>query len=459
MKIQKIEGKEERHIIIGMIVSDQFLARISSKYEKEMFKSRWSNLVAEWCIKFFERYHKAPNKEIEKLYSRWAEKSKEKDAIALVGNFLSGLSKSYKSYRREIQVDTLVDQAADHFNKVKLLKLRDEIEEQIDNGEIHKAKILVDSFAHIDMGESEVINPFQDAEIHKQVYLAKSKPFFRYGGAIGDFFGDQLKPENFIAFEGADKSNKSFWLQDVCHRGAMNRVKTAFFGIGDMSKNQTIQRYQARLARRPLKRGRYKYPVQLDKRNWEYSKVKRKTLHCKKDITYKEIEEARERFVRHHIRSKIDYFKMLCSSNLGLSDIKSQLQMWKDKEGWEPQIIAIDYADLLDAPKNRRSKVEEVDENWRQMRFMALERHCLMLTATQVRRSGYNHRWIGINDTGDSKTKLAHVTGMIGINYDENEWKTQRRRLSWIRIREITKRNSVHVAGCLAIANPCILSV
>jgi hypothetical protein len=458
MKFQRIEGKEERSILIGMIVSDQFLNWIAGKYEKEMLKSRWSNLVADWCIKHYQKFHKAPQAGIEQVYEKWSQKTKEKEVVDLIGSFLGSLSKSYKSYSKDIAVDTLIDQAADYFNKVKILKLRDELESAIDDGEVSKAKDLVSAFTHFEVSETEVIDPFQDSEVHKQTYNARAKPLLTYGGEIGKFFGDQFARENFLAFEGEEKAGKSFWLQDVCHRGAQARLRTAFFGIGDMSKTQTMQRYQARLCRRPNKKTKYKYPIELEFVDWETSRIRRKTLRTEKPLTFREIEHAREKFVRHHIRSDERYFKMLCQPNLSLIGIKGWLRKWFDQTGWKPDIIAIDYADLLDPPHGKHNKVEEVDENWRQMRFMALEHNCLMLTATQVRRSGYGRKWLSINDTADSKTKVAHVTGFIGINYNEPEWNTQRRRLNWIRIREITKRSHVHVAGCYAIANPCILS-
>ncbi len=67
MKIEKRSGSKERLILIGMIVDITVLGRISSKWQRGMFKSRWANIIAKWCISFYHKYEDVPMNQIESL--------------------------------------------------------------------------------------------------------------------------------------------------------------------------------------------------------------------------------------------------------------------------------------------------------------------------------------------------------------------------------------------------------
>ena len=60
----------------------------------------------------------------------------------------------------------------------------------------------------------------------------------------------------------------------------------------------------------------------------------------------------------------------------------------------------------------------------------------------------------------DDRRKIDSVTGMIGINQSEAEKKRGIMRLNWIALRdgEFHSGKCVHVAGCMALANPAIKS-
>ena len=87
MKIQKKNNNIERQILIGMIVDQIVLGRISAKWQRGMFKSKWANIIAKWCLKFYAEYEDAPLNQIENLFEAWAEKTKDKESINLLINF------------------------------------------------------------------------------------------------------------------------------------------------------------------------------------------------------------------------------------------------------------------------------------------------------------------------------------------------------------------------------------
>ena len=79
MKIDKKNNNQERRILIGMIVDSVVLGRISSKYQQQMFKSKWANIISKWCLKYYQKYKKAPMKHIESLFENWSTQTKDKN--------------------------------------------------------------------------------------------------------------------------------------------------------------------------------------------------------------------------------------------------------------------------------------------------------------------------------------------------------------------------------------------
>jgi hypothetical protein len=56
MKIQKKNNNDERLILIAMIVDETVLGRIAAKWQKGMFNSKWANIIAKWCLKYYTKY-------------------------------------------------------------------------------------------------------------------------------------------------------------------------------------------------------------------------------------------------------------------------------------------------------------------------------------------------------------------------------------------------------------------
>src|SRR5262245_29418585 len=69
MLIEKYDGRQERSVLIAMIVDDKTLGWVSSKWRKEKgsdgpFLSRWSNVVGRFCVRYYHKYGRAPRRNI-----------------------------------------------------------------------------------------------------------------------------------------------------------------------------------------------------------------------------------------------------------------------------------------------------------------------------------------------------------------------------------------------------------
>ncbi len=461
MRIEQKSGNDERRILIAMIVDDIVLGRISVKYENRMFNSKWANLVSSWCIKYYNKYQEAPLKEIEDLYELWAVKSKDKHTINLVEKLLYSLSDEYEELKEESNSDYLIDLAGKYFNRIKIQRLMESVQENIDDGDTTKATEEITSYNQIEMGVGEAIDILQDTEAIKEAFAEEGESLIIYPGALGEFFKNALERDAFIGFEGPDKVGKSFWLIDIAFRGMLQRKRVAFFEAGDQSKNQVMRRLMIRVCKRPLYPAIVDYPISIGFDEDDETEVEWEEYVFKGKLSWQKAKKLCKQLMKRKIKSKESYFRLSChpNSTLSVKGIHSILEGWI-RDDWIPDIIVIDYADILDMSHHGLEGRDLIDETWKRLRSLSQIYHCLVVTATQSDTAAYSAHIITKKHFSGDKRKNAHVTGMIGLNQTPEEKEIGVIRLNWVILREgvFVETKCIYVAGCLSIANPAVRS-
>lgn len=467
MRVEKRDGSKERRILIGMIVDTVLLGRIAAKWEKEgLFKSRWANTVAGWCVKFYNRYERAPGKSIQGIFESWAEDRGDRDTVEIIERFLDSLSNEYKQLAKESNTDYLADLAAEYFNDVRLLKLAELVQADLEEGKRDQALNRVHRFGKIEMGVGAGVNVMTDPNAIQAAFEDNREPLVVYRGALGNFFGDVFARDSFISFMGPEKRGKSFWLADVAWQGMLQRRKVAFFAVGDMSQNQMMRRFMVRAARRPLKATKpgkpIRYPKFIEHVPGELTaNVDFEEREFKKSLNWRDAWKAAQDIMTNKVKSKESLLRLSChpSSTLTVHGMLSILQGW-ERESWVPDLIIIDYADILAPPPGMQDSRDRIDATWSQLRGVSQQYHNCVVTATQSDAASYKQETMDQSNFSNDKRKMAHVTAMIGLNQTPAEKENQTMRLNFVVLREddfITSK-CVYVANCLAIGNPAVLS-
>jgi hypothetical protein len=463
MRIEKRSGSDERRILTGMIVNRYVLAKVAAQWNHNLFASRWANLVGGWAVDFLRRYDKAPGKAIEGLFNQWAEGHDDKDTIQLVERFLEGLSGEYEAQAEEINPEYVTDLAGRHFDRISASRLIDNVQGHLDSNDVDKASQAIEGHRRIALGLGEGIDVFQDTEALREAFGEDRKSLITYPGALGEFFSNHLERDALISFMAPEKRGKTFWLIDMAWRAVLQRHKTAFFQVGDLSQNQILRRLAIRAARRPLWPGKIHKPLSIEHEEGENGQATVTTERRRFDsfLSWQKAHKEMKRLSKARIKSKKSYLKLSVhpNSSLSVEALEGILQRW-ELEDWVPDVVVIDYADILAPPSYIKETREKINEVWKQLRSLSQKFHCLVLTATQSDAASYESDILKRKHFSEDKRKLAHVNGMIGINQSEDEKDEGIYRLNWVALREgdYSEKKCVHVAGCLAIGNPAICS-
>lgn len=476
MKIsERVKGATVRRILTGMIVNDRALSRIATTWTRDKFAAPWANLIGGWCVEYWKKYNRAPRKSIEALFGRWAEKNRDEASVKIVEKLLTHISNEYDYKSKSVHPDELVDRANAYFKEIRSERLIKSLEGDLEANDFEKfdQRLLAFQSRPDVMADSEDEDIFSNEDIvYSSFDNLEYMRLVRYPGALDKFFYNMLERGRFLAIQGAEKSGKSYWLEDIGIRGLQRRRRVGFFAIGDMTKLQMRWRMFERIALHPMWSNsggwpcKIKVPVRLVKPDYKAGeklpRVKYKTLTFKRPLDGSKSWKACQDIMSDWTRSKHSYFKMAWYPNFtaSMSTVVDKIKMWQDQD-FSPDIIILDYADLL-APTagKQRTEREDTDINWKMMRAISQTNNCLFVTATQAKATAYKKRTQDRSDVGIDKRKQAHVDGMFAINFTDEEKELGVVRLNWLQKRHgfFTSKRQVYVGQCLSLAHPSVIS-
>ena len=115
----------ERRIVIGLIVSTDYLHRIRPIWKPEYIISGTAKTISSWCIDFYDKYKTAPGKEIESIYSKKMRRA-DRDDREDMEEILSGMSDEYERADK-FNVEYLYDQTVEYFDEGRLKDFLEDI--------------------------------------------------------------------------------------------------------------------------------------------------------------------------------------------------------------------------------------------------------------------------------------------------------------------------------------------
>lgn len=179
----------------------------------------------------------------------------------------------------------------------------------------------------------------------------------------------------------------------------------------------------------------------------------------KQGISYQAAKDAVDKRVRGGFANKLR-LSVHSNSSMTVQGLRVELAEWYRKDNWVPDVVIIDYADILAPPMGVADTRDQINATWKQLRRMSQELCCLVVTATQADTASYDVQTVSMKNFSEDKRKNAHVTGTVGINQTAAEADIDVTRLNWVNVRDgdMKANQCVHVAGCRALSRMAVHS-
>lgn len=477
------ESSIVRSVLCAMITDDDFLSSIVQKKDQMtfLFANELSETLFRWCEKFYNEYGTAPKAHIRELYDEHVRTKKgNKTTLELIEKLLLDID---SNVTEDFNSKFLLSEA-EKLGKITDLKaLQLELEEAVDKADLKRAEELLREMELCKTNdEVPLIRPFHDKEAVEKVFAKSYEPLFHMGGAFGDLVDMALCRDNLLAIIGPEKRGKSWILMEFVMKALMARCNVAVFQVGDMTDSQYLKRIYTWMAQKPMKihdnNRERTVPVldcllsqrcecilndgadnkhivvdldtnkHVEKPHPEYKpcikcamkgrrfpgSVWKKIVKEKSEMTQEDVNKWRKIF---QWRTKGRDFRMCTypNSTINVTQISRILKQWK-KEGYVPDVVVIDYADILAPEDPKKQPRDQQDDRWKALRRLSQEFNLLCITATQANRDSYTTEDVGNENVSDDKRKLSHSTGVLGLHQTPEEKVMGILRIGWLMLRD-----------------------
>jgi replicative DNA helicase len=482
---RKIDDRVEEKILTGLIVSTAFCRNIISILPISTFTSPHIRRVASWCFEYYKRYESAPFKEIQDFVDN-ERKNLDKEEKELIEIFLDRIAEEYDD-GQSINSEYLKDITIEYIRKRNLTEKAARIDALLENNNLDEAEKEIETYNRVYVETSGWENPFAPESIREYFKIKRNKEddLFRFPGAIGNMVGT-FQRNWLAAYLAPVKRGKTFWLIETAVRATIERKKVAIFSL-EMNKQRIRDRVYKRIISANDESKEFIFPCFdcLKNQDGSCNKVSRtndvalyneegKKPKFSKDMKYSNCVECRgtRDYIPGYWFSSIKRNKMRLretekalttfdqtfgrslqiksypANSANLQRIKSDLDVLENAHDFIPDVIVIDYADILAPEDSRITGRERLDETWKALKNLSDSRHCLVVTASQANRASFKKKFVTQTDIAEDIRKLAHVDIMMSLNQTRFEKKA-----SIMRVNLIAERDGAfdEYASCLVL--------
>ena len=455
MRRQAVNNTIEDKILTGMIISTKFCRDINRLYKKEYLLTSYAQIIARWCLDYYRKYREAPIKKIQDIYH--LEKSKLKEAdTEIISAFLSKLSDQLEQ-EESFNAEYIFDKAKEYFKKRSLSITVTNVQSLLELNKINSAEKEIQKYRELAAESSGWINPLLEQEVKKyfQDEQDKSHVLFQMPDQVGKMIGSFERGWLFSVF-GPVKRGKSFWLQEIAIQAILENQKTLFISL-EMGTHRVKRRIYKRLTAFGEKDegNTFIYPcfdcvknqnntceknqrdnkISLlnelgEKPGYDDKMAYRPCIKCRgtKDfeVTNWFTSIERDKMKIRNTSKKIRGIQRLIGDNFrlqsypafsaNLSQILGDIEELEYIENFIPDVIVIDYPDILAPEDSHVIGRERIDETWKTLKNIAETRHCLVVVASQTNRGSFDKKNVVQTDAAEDIRKLAHVDAAIALN-------------------------------------------
>lgn len=491
LKRKRVSDLTELKIVTAAIYDDDFFLEFQSLYTPGLLSDIKYDKIINWILSYQEIYDKVPGSHIHDLFVReWERDDISDEEAKLIERVLKKTEKEQdKGYQREF----LIEKAREIFQKRALESLTKSIEAS----DIPSALEQIEQFS-VPEKEITFILPLETPEKFREAIEKKSLPLIRLKGALGEMMNPYLTRDSFVSFLAPEKRGKSWILFELTLKAIQCRNNVALFCVGDMSEDQTLRRLGQMLTQRPVHEhelGRECLTPVIDckknqdntcssihrtnkrmlldetdeKPEWfDAPKDYRPCQYCKRkgkvfpeetwfksevleSILDGSVVEEKIKKLKSRIHGRQFRLSTHPNSTLTVSDMNRILKKWK-REGFVPDVLVIDYADILAQESGGREFRHGENDKWKALRKLSQVWKCCLMTATQADAASYNTEDLSLSNFSEDKRKYSHATAFFGINETTEDKKAKTQRISTLLLREgdFDVHKQVRVLQCRA---------
>jgi hypothetical protein len=475
----KIDTLIEEKILTGMIVSDSFCRDIIPFVEpKGIIETPYIETGIRWCQEYYLKYKKAPSGHITDIYEIEKENLKEEDQIS-ISKILVKISEQYEE--GSFNEDFIKDRAISYINSRAISNAANHAIVLLQSGKVDEAEETIQNYRKVSVETCGWEDPFAPDTIrnHFADEQLKKSHLFAMPGPLGMFLGP-FERNWLVGVLAPAKRGKTFWLMEMGLQALFSKKKVVFISL-EMNSQRVKRRMYKRLTAQSSETKEYIYPVFDCKKNQEnicnkscrqnsirlldsegqkpqYSAemeyrpcsacMGKNEFEPETWFTTRTIQKMKNKKAIKLLDAQAAHFGY--SKNFGsnfrlltypafsanLKRVRGDINKIIDIQEFVPDVILIDYADILAPEDSRVTGRDRIDETWKSLKRMSDELHCMVGSASQSNRGSFDKKNVTQTDTAEDIRKIANSDLFLAINQTPQEKRESRQRIAKIASRD-----------------------
>ncbi|MGA3117997.1 MAG: hypothetical protein ABSF90_26635 [Syntrophobacteraceae bacterium] len=456
MELRPIDRTQERRILTAFICSTDYIRQVNEWLKESYLEAPGARTILKWCRDYFQKYSEAPSAHMMDRYiAAVRDNELDDDNKEYIEKLLTSLSGEWER-KKEFNVQFYVDETEKFCHRKHLEQDIATMQAYMEQGRLKEADSVMRGYAPVAKKMKQNPNVFEDDDLWMRVFdYEKPRSVFELPGAWGKMMNRQFYRGSLIGLLATAKRGKSFLLMEIAMRASRYGAKVAVFEAGDMTREQRTGRIGKYVAKRPFESDKganeiikVSYPTDFE---GTFEPREFKNLDLAGALKAKN--DWQRRFGKH-APLFTDYYS---TRTLTFSEIERKLAEWKEDYDFVPDVLAIDYIDIMASENTRLEHRLQEAAKWEQARRLSQELNCCLITVTQSDAAGFdNEKKLTPKNFSETVTKNQHVTAMYALNQSDDEKKRNILRISPLLIRDGSEPPDVLLLQCLEIGRPYI---
>lgn len=289
--------------------------------------------------------------------------------------------------------------------------------EQLQSGDVDRAELAIQQALRLPDASLDLGMFFGDDVERTLAFLDEMTDCFPTGIAEFDKAGIGPVPKELLIVMAPPNTGKTWALLNYTKYALLSRKKVLHLTL-EMHEGRTAQRYMQMLF--SISKRNAEVPVVELERDEDGNMIgltpntiTRPTLEDNPDI-----KQQLRKHLRNSNRMQL-VIKQFPTGQLTIPQLEAYLDQLERVANFVPDMIVVDYGDLMKLDiSNMRASLGQL---YKDLRGIAVERNCAMVTATQTNRDGADVGVITEKHVAEDFSKIAIADNIISLNQTEAE--------------------------------------
>jgi replicative DNA helicase len=409
----KFSGALQENILTLLCFDSEACPIIIAAVDTSLFESGVYRTIADRSIAYFRKYKKAPADHLPDLIEDFLS-SKKKSQVRMYTEALHDLRDLSDGINRKFVLDEIAKFVRQQSLRQSITIAAEELQQgNLDTAERHLLEGLKKRIIVFEKGMTVT-----EAIASPSLYDPQ-KDLIRTGIQPFDDDGVCPAPGELYTVMALAKRGKTWWMQSIGKYAAMQRKNVLHISL-EMSEEKIARRYVQSffaMTRRPEI-----FSVPIIKRDDRdrflslSSKRMRKRPSLLEPSSKKRVKGRAKRFGKKFDRILIKQFP---TNQLTTDGLYAYLEMLEQEESFHPDLVIIDYADLMKLDINNIRV--DTGRVYKDLRGLAVDQNIAVVTASQSNRSGEDSRLLTMKNFAEDYSKAGISDNIVTYNQTPQE--------------------------------------